>query len=212
MNTYWRRSPELPLQTQSWGTIVDLSETTMWGSSKAVWQSLTWKLRQWPRLDLLQFNGNMHIEDFIDSISEVECLFDYIDISEARKVKLVVLQFRGTGWHWWDQTIMNRVKYHKALVRTWEKMKHLLQQRFLPADYERVLFDQFQYCRQGIWTLSEYTRKFHQLGSRNNLQESEEQFVTRFVGGLKDKWKNKLALQPQYSLMNAINVAEQLEM
>lgn len=59
--------------------------------------------------------------------------------------------------------------------------------------------------------MSEYTREFHHLRSCNNLQESEEQLVTRFVGGLKDKLKNKLAMHPQYSLTNAINVAERLE-
>lgn len=35
--------------------------------------------------------------------------------------------------------------------------------------------------------------------------------ITGSVGGLKDKWKNKLALHLQYSLMNAVNVEERLE-
>lgn len=37
----------------------------------------------------------------------------------------------------------------------------------------------------------EYTREFHRLGPRNNLNETKEKLVTRFVGGLKDKLKNK---------------------
>lgn len=49
------------------------------------------------------------------------------------------------------------------------------------------------------------------MSSWNKLQESEEQLVAHFVGGLKDKLKEKIALQPQYSLTNAINVVERLE-
>lgn len=40
------------------------------------------------RMVLPQFNGNMHNEDYLDWISEVEHFFDYIDIKLIR-------------WNWW---------------------------------------------------------------------------------------------------------------
>lgn len=106
---------------------------------------------------------------------------------------------------------MNRAKFQKAPIRTWDKMKRLLHQCFLSADYDSVLFDKYQHCRQGTRSVSEYFREFHCLALCTNLQELEEQLVTRFIGGLKEKLRNKVIVHPQYSLMNAINVAERLE-
>lgn len=54
------------------------------------------------RLDLPQYNDNMNIEDFIDWMLEVERFFDYMDIVESRKVKLVALRFKDTTSAWWD--------------------------------------------------------------------------------------------------------------
>lgn len=59
--------------------------------------------------------------------------------------------------------------------------------------------------------MTEYTREFHRLLSRNNLNKTDEWLVSRFINGLKDKLQGKMVLQPQYSLMNAINVAEWLK-
>lgn len=60
------------------------------------------------RIDLLQFNGNMHIEEFINWIAEVKHIFNYLDISEFCKVKLVVLHFKGVASAWWDPRFKNR--------------------------------------------------------------------------------------------------------
>jgi hypothetical protein len=47
------------------------------------------------KVDLPSFDGHLHIEDFLDWITEVEWFFEYISISEERKVKLVAYKFKG---------------------------------------------------------------------------------------------------------------------
>lgn len=49
------------------------------------------------RIDLPSFNGHMHIETFLDWISEVEKYFDYMNTPEVKKVKLVALRLKGTS-------------------------------------------------------------------------------------------------------------------
>lgn len=116
-------------------------------------------------------------------------------------MKLVALCFKGTAFIWWGQTTMNP-KFQKAPARTWDKMNRLLREYF---------FINISTYRQGTCLVSNYSREFHQLTSRTKLQESEEQLVMRFIGELKEKLKDKLILDPQYSLINAINIAEHLE-
>lgn len=84
------------------------------------------------RMELPEFNGQLRIED-LDWISEVERFFDCMEIPDAKKVKLVALKFEGGAAAWWDQTTMNRAKFQKKPIRTWEKLKKILKQRFLPV-------------------------------------------------------------------------------
>lgn len=57
-------------------------------------------------------------------------------------------------------------------------MKKLIRKRFLPKDYERVLFTQYQNSRQGVRTAEDYTMEFHRFALRNNLDESEDQVIS----------------------------------
>lgn len=62
------------------------------------------------RMELPVFDGQMHIEDFLD----------HMEIPKAKKVKLVALRLKGWASDWWDQTTMNKAKFQKSPVHTWE--------------------------------------------------------------------------------------------
>ncbi|CAL5370344.1 unnamed protein product [Camellia sinensis] len=47
------------------------------------------------RMDLSSFNGQLNIEDFLDWLNEVEWFFDYMDIEEEKKVKLVAYKLKS---------------------------------------------------------------------------------------------------------------------
>lgn len=94
------------------------------------------------------FNGQMHIEAFLDWISEVERFFDYMNIKESKKIKLVAMRLKGGASVWWDQTTMKKAKFQKKPANTWSKMKQLLRERFLPIDYEYILYIKYQQCKK----------------------------------------------------------------
>jgi len=163
------------------------------------------------RMEIPEFNGQLHIEQFLDWISEVERFFDCMEIPDAKKVKLVVLKFKGGAAAWWDQTTANRAKFQRRPITTWDKLKKLLKERFLPVEFQSILYTQYLKCKQGQRTVTEYTEEFHRLGARNNLMESEEQQMARYIAGLKSNLQEKVFLQSHMSLMKAISLAEQLE-
>lgn len=47
------------------------------------------------KMDTPYFNGNLHIEEFIEWMTEVVWFFDFINNAEECQVKLVVLRFKG---------------------------------------------------------------------------------------------------------------------
>lgn len=86
-------------------------------------------------------------------------------------------------------------------------MKQLLKARFLPSDYEQILYQQLQQCRQRARSIANYTKEFYQFRARANLQESEQQQVARYVGGLKESIQDQLALRSIWTLSDDVNLA-----
>jgi len=64
-------------------------------------------------MDLLSFNGQIHVEGFIGWISDVETFFDHMNIKKSRKVKLMALRLKGGTSAWWDHTTLKRVRFRK---------------------------------------------------------------------------------------------------
>ncbi len=46
------------------------------------------------KIDLLSFDGHLHVEDFLDLVMEVERFFEYMSGPKERKVKLVLTSSR----------------------------------------------------------------------------------------------------------------------
>jgi hypothetical protein len=90
-------------------------------------------------------------------------------------------------------------------------MKNLLKGRFLPADYDQILFTQFQNCVQEDRTVSEYTEEFLRLQVRCNLAETEDQQVARYVNGLNDVIQDRLMMQQIWSIDQAQALALKAE-
>ena len=55
------------------------------------------------KVDIPFFSGNLNIEDFIDWIAEIDKFFDYMEVSEENRVKLVAYRLKGGASTWWER-------------------------------------------------------------------------------------------------------------
>ena len=122
------------------------------------------------KVDIPTFNGNLNIEDLLDWLAEVDHFFAYMEVPEDRRVRLVACRLKGGASAWWERLQNRRYREGRQLVQTWNRMKQLLQRDFVPPDYEQILFQQYQRCRQGQRSVYEYTAEFMRLAERNNLR------------------------------------------
>ena len=83
--------------------------------------------------------------------------------------------------------------------------------RFLPPYYQQELFRQYQDCRQGTRTVNEYMEEFDRLTNRNDLEETEDQQISRFVHGLRVSIRDQVSLQTLYTLNKAVTLSKKIE-
>ncbi|GJR06001.1 hypothetical protein Tco_0528985 [Tanacetum coccineum] len=97
-----------------------------------------------------KFYGSLKPKEFIDWLSQVEEILDFKEVPEERRVSLVMIRLHGQSQAW---------------------------AAFLPYNFERDLYQQFQNLRQGSRSVDEYSIEFYTFLARVDLNESPIQLL-----------------------------------
>ncbi|KAK0592440.1 hypothetical protein LWI29_019234 [Acer saccharum] len=154
-------------------------------------------------IELPEFYGRLHPEEFLDWLSAIEKYFDYKETPEGQRVKIVTLRLRGYASVWWDKIQEMRLRKGKPKIHSWDKMKSRLKEKFLPVDFAQTSFSQFNNLRQESKSVQDYTEEFYKLMARNVTQEIEEQLVARYVGGLRISIRDELEVHQLWKVADA---------
>jgi len=106
------------------------------------------------RVDIPEFEGKLDPEEFLDWLNTVERVFDYKEVPEDKKVKLVALKLRKYASLWWTNLCTKRTRSQKEKIRSWEKMKKKLKARFLPISYVQDSYAQLHNLTQGTMSIA----------------------------------------------------------
>ena len=70
------------------------------------------------KLEISEFEGQLYLDLFLGWLRTIERVFEYKDIPEGKKVKLVAVKLRKYASIWWSNVVSKRVKKGKAKIRT----------------------------------------------------------------------------------------------
>ena len=146
--------------------------------------------RRWEagfKVDLPDFHGTMKAEELLDWISTTEELFTFKGVLENMRVPLVATRFRGQASAWWRRVKEHRIHAGKNRIDSWDSLKHKLRKAFLPYNYERTIYNRFQNLRQGTRSVDEYAAEFFSFLAPSSVQETNDQLVYQFIGGLRQQ-------------------------
>ncbi|KAE8670845.1 hypothetical protein F3Y22_tig00112069pilonHSYRG00031 [Hibiscus syriacus] len=89
------------------------------------------------QVDLLEVSGTLQAEGFVDWINEVEHTFEFKEVPDRVKVKLIAIKLKGRASAWWEQLRRSRERQGKAKIIDWEKMKKKMNAKQETSDQER---------------------------------------------------------------------------
>jgi len=112
------------------------------------------------KVDNPEFEGQLDLDLFLDWLQIVERVFEFKDIPEEKKVKLVPLKLKKYAFIWWSNVVSKRVRKGKGKIKISKKMKAKLKSKFMPPQYLHDNFLKLRNLKQGSMTVEEYTRHF----------------------------------------------------
>ena len=74
--------------------------------------------------------AHLNLGHFLDWLQTVERVFEYKDIPDDKKVKLVALKLRKYASIWWANLVATRARKGKGKLRTWIKVREKLRSKF----------------------------------------------------------------------------------
>ncbi|KAF7119350.1 hypothetical protein RHSIM_Rhsim13G0219800 [Rhododendron simsii] len=170
--------------------------------------------RRWEsgfKLDIPEFKGCSQPDEFLDWVAAVEEILEFKEVPLDKRVSLVATKFRGRAAAWWQQLKQTRERQGKEKIRSWEKLLKHMQASFLPHNCTRSLYQQLQNLRQGSKSVDDYTQEFYQLLARNDLSESQDQLVSRYIGGMREQFQDALNFYDPVSVSETHQKALTLE-
>ncbi|KZV43944.1 Pol polyprotein [Dorcoceras hygrometricum] len=116
-------------------------------------------------------------------LEDIEQLFEALDYTDDRRVKLIVHQLHGLGKSWWIVT--KRALENQGTVITWAVFRTAFYQRFFPVSYRKDKGAEFANLRQGPLSIEEYVAKFTSLLKfAPHVAISDEAQADQFINGL----------------------------
>ena len=141
----------------------------------------------------------------------MERIFEFKEIPEDKKVKIVALRLRKYASLWWTNLNAKRTRERKSKITTWDKMKAKMKARFLPSTYVQDQYMLFHHLNQGKMSVEEYTREFEKLMIKCDIHEPEEQTMVRYLGGLDPRIANVVELQAYTTFDEVCVLAHKVE-
>ncbi|KZV37464.1 Pol polyprotein [Dorcoceras hygrometricum] len=127
--------------------------------------------------------GTEHAIECENWLEDIEQLFEALDYTDDRRVKLIVHQLHGLGKSWWIAT--KKALENQGTVITWAVFRTAFYQRFFPVSYRKDKGAEFANLRQGSLTIEEYVAKFTSLLKFSpHVAISDEAQADQFINGL----------------------------
>jgi hypothetical protein len=144
------------------------------------------------KVDVPDFFGKLEPNAFEDWSTAIEDYFDWFAVSEDRKVRYVRMKLKGHARAWWGSVEEQLRRTRRPTIYNWEEMKDKLKEKYLPIDYEQMMFEEMLQLRQGSLSVDQFTDRFHELTVRSKVVETKQQTLARYRTGLRNDLRKEM--------------------
>ncbi|XP_073130146.1 uncharacterized protein [Henckelia pumila] len=116
-------------------------------------------------------------------LDDIDQLFDSLDYSDDRRIRLVIYQLHGVAKKWWTST--KKAMENRGTLINWILFKTEFYKRFFPVSYRKDKNAEFANLMQGNLSIEDYVTKFDSLlRFAPHISDNEEAKADHFINGL----------------------------
>jgi hypothetical protein len=131
------------------------------------------------KLTIPSFSGKYDADGYLDWEMTVEQKFNAHLVPEQHRVRQATSEFKDFAIVWW-----NGLAVGNALPTTWEDLKRVMRDRFVPPSYHRDLRAKLLCLEQGDNSVQDYYGELQKGLMRCGIVEGVEDSICRFYAGL----------------------------
>ncbi|XP_041011327.1 uncharacterized protein LOC121255090 [Juglans microcarpa x Juglans regia] len=163
------------------------------------------------KIDVPNFFGKLEPNAFEDWLMAIKDYFNWFAVSEDRKVHYVRMKLKGHARAWWGSVEEQLRRTRRPTISNWEEMKERLKEKYLPIDYEQMMFEEILQLRQGSLSVDQFTDRFHELSVRRKIVQTEQQTLARYRTGLWSKLCREMWIARLINVEEAYQLALRIE-
>ncbi|XP_074267334.1 uncharacterized protein LOC141590662 [Silene latifolia] len=161
--------------------------------------------------ELPEFVGGTNPEDYLDWERKIDRLFDFKDLSDEKRCKYAILRLSKGASLWYEGLKASRSRAGKDKVSSWDSLKRKLRKRYVPATHKLSIYRKISDIMQEKLSVAEYIDEFEKLILMGELEENEEQKMSRFLRGLNRNIAMSVELYPYSDFDTLCNLCDKIE-
>ncbi|XP_073132155.1 uncharacterized protein [Henckelia pumila] len=127
--------------------------------------------------------GTENAVDCESWLEDIDQLFDSLDYTDDRRIRLVVHRLHGVAKSWWIMT--KKEIENRGTVINWNLFKTKFYKRVFPVSYKKDKGAEFATLKQGNLNIEEYVTKFDSLLKfAPHITDNEKAKTDQFINGL----------------------------
>ena len=146
--------------------------------------------------ELPEFVGGTDPEAYLEWERKIERMFGIKDIDDEKRFKYAILKLGRGASLWFEGLKSKRIRDGKEKITSWESLKRKLRKRYVPTTHRITTYRKIAELRQGKMSVAEYIDEFEKLSLMGEIEEIEEQKLSRFLRGLNYNIANTVDLYP----------------
>ncbi|KAL9244399.1 hypothetical protein vseg_018179 [Gypsophila vaccaria] len=146
--------------------------------------------------ELPEFAGGTDPEAYMEWERKIDRMFDFKDLDDGKRCKYAILRLSKGASLWFEGVKTQRARSGKEKISSWESLKRKLRKRYVPTTHKLALYRRIADFTQSRLSVNEYIEEFENLILMGELEENEEQKMSRFLRGLNRNIANAVELYP----------------
>ncbi|CAA0808257.1 Unknown protein, partial [Striga hermonthica] len=172
---------------------------------------LTQLIVQFQRMNAPTFAGTENPTAVLEWIKELDKIFALLPLPDRQRVSLAAYQMKEDASDWWIDHWARKLEAELHAL-TWEQMKTMCHDKFLPQSFWDRMEHEFYHLQQGSSTVDEYVRTFTRMCLfAGNSVNTDAKKARKFLKGLNQRIRELVESHGLMSFADTVSRAQKVE-